>query len=503
MWGILAKLVLFNKMQPSEVRRLFGTDGLKSFRTIETNTLNSDSGLNLGRLVELTGFSRGELAASFPSELSTTPSTDIRVANLGTFSRRLRLCSRCISAGIHLALHQCEGIARCPIHCVPLTTECPRCDAPTSLYWVKYLAPFPYRCYECGASMWIRKGKSNWGLALLGERQQLVRELRVWMRDVEEALHVEESKLRFLDRTKSIENIDAATLAAIVPGPQWLNNCLEAPLARVDKVGRWPREALRSGGRHLIGCGKIRGRQFVSAQREALLAKWFYKGLRREIRAIDHGIRNRYLQRHTECEVAINKVEHGCFYPQLKEDLCCWKLGHWIWRQLFDTEFTPEESIASLFKPASFHDGLLWRAWFSSGPGYYLRIETSRPKLLINQSFVERLTPSWIQRSALALYFGCVALAARREKSGLFVGRAVEMEIQSFSTMPSFLLEESRCDLNVFCIDEQRSAAEFLSLAHRHSRNSACSSLSSNEPVYQIWALLGVPESQMNSKLDC
>ena len=190
MWGILAKLVLFNKMQPSEVRRLFGTDGLKSFRTIETNTLNSDSGLNLGRLAELTGFSRRELMASFPNELSTTPSTNIPGANLGTFSRRLRLCSRCISVGIHLALHQCEGIARCPIHCAPLRAECAQCNAPTSLYWAKYIAPFPYHCHKCGASMWSHEATGSWGIALLEERQRLVEELRVWMHDIEEALLV-------------------------------------------------------------------------------------------------------------------------------------------------------------------------------------------------------------------------------------------------------------------------------------------------------------------------
>ncbi|CAB3929366.1 hypothetical protein LMG6000_00418 [Achromobacter insolitus] len=48
------------------------------------------------------------------------------------FSRRLRICPTCSRRQYHSNLFQINGLARCPVHQVALTTSCPICDKPLS-----------------------------------------------------------------------------------------------------------------------------------------------------------------------------------------------------------------------------------------------------------------------------------------------------------------------------------------------------------------------------------
>lgn len=43
---------------------------------------------------------------------------------------RFRYCPECLRSAYHCNLTQMPWIGQCPVHCVPLRTTCPRCDAP-------------------------------------------------------------------------------------------------------------------------------------------------------------------------------------------------------------------------------------------------------------------------------------------------------------------------------------------------------------------------------------
>jgi hypothetical protein len=93
-----------------------------------------------------------ELASALQVNLSTVRrlrGTDICGISDGlVFSPSLRYCSKCLDAGYHSIIYQHVGMARCPLHDIPLQDACPSCHAeivPTFATCINH----PFECPIC------------------------------------------------------------------------------------------------------------------------------------------------------------------------------------------------------------------------------------------------------------------------------------------------------------------------------------------------------------------
>lgn len=67
------------------------------------------------------------------------------------FNTRLRVCHACLSEGYHSVVHQIEGLRICPIHELPLSTECPNCCRGLGDFSARRSGD-PFQCSGCRVS---------------------------------------------------------------------------------------------------------------------------------------------------------------------------------------------------------------------------------------------------------------------------------------------------------------------------------------------------------------
>jgi hypothetical protein len=67
----------------------------------------------------------------------------------------LRWCARCAQEGVHLTVFQDRRVDRCPVHRIPLTERCERCDEPIAYRLRSDLFKAPFNCPSCGHPWWV------------------------------------------------------------------------------------------------------------------------------------------------------------------------------------------------------------------------------------------------------------------------------------------------------------------------------------------------------------
>lgn len=66
-----------------------------------------------------------------------------------TASPVLRFCVHCMARGYHSAVHQFEGVHRCPIHATFLETHCRNCGAQNDYRIDARILDAPFKCPSC------------------------------------------------------------------------------------------------------------------------------------------------------------------------------------------------------------------------------------------------------------------------------------------------------------------------------------------------------------------
>ncbi len=77
--------------------------------------------------------------------------------------KAFRFCPSCLKDGFHSIFYQVEGIIGCPIHDVPLVTQCLHCGAPAGPLALQHAWPaLPFGCEHCGRSLCETDDPTRW-----------------------------------------------------------------------------------------------------------------------------------------------------------------------------------------------------------------------------------------------------------------------------------------------------------------------------------------------------
>jgi len=132
-----------------------------------------------------------------------------------------RVCPACAEQGVHLVFHQMSGWVGCPIHRLPLIDACPRCQAT--------LGQHSYADKHCSHSV-TRCAVCKWGSTQLYEvdiesRLRVLQEYGRWLRDIESAYDGNDASRIWLGKPDVRDQLPH--IHALLPGPDWLDDCLE------------------------------------------------------------------------------------------------------------------------------------------------------------------------------------------------------------------------------------------------------------------------------------
>lgn len=76
-----------------------------------------------------------------------------------TTSLSFRYCAICLGARRHYTVFQLEGLRRCPLHHVPLRTDCSDCGQPMLYGWSSKLLNIPFACGHCKTLLGAQHGR--------------------------------------------------------------------------------------------------------------------------------------------------------------------------------------------------------------------------------------------------------------------------------------------------------------------------------------------------------
>ena len=225
---VLEKLAILNDFSAGDLARMVGVKGANTFGSLTRCDASDPSTIRTGRLCKLAGWKPTVLESSFPAAYRPAPS-DAPVPDWRFFdvASSMRLCMQCSEQGVHLVLHQFSEIAGCPIHLTPLIDACPRCRAPLSRH------AYPPDCHHtsfscssptCGWCPWAYKLPSPQP-ELQQRKRQVLDEYGRWQKAILDRRQVSASPVLIGTPRRWGE---VATLAALVPGPDWIATCVPA-----------------------------------------------------------------------------------------------------------------------------------------------------------------------------------------------------------------------------------------------------------------------------------
>ncbi len=223
MFSIANKLSVFNQCTHREALQLIGSKGLNTLDARARQEPDNKDSLNLAAILSLTGLTPHQIAPAFtefyfPKNLATSALPSIVVP----LYERLRICKSCANDGVHLLLHQMQDCLCCPIHRTPLSCHCPECRTPTVRYWYQNFAKFPSFCDSCSFEYW-----KPYEFPLqtdIDARKSIIDGFKEWIKTIQNVLDGGNAKKLLLTGPARFRNL--ANVHALIPGPDWIEDCL-------------------------------------------------------------------------------------------------------------------------------------------------------------------------------------------------------------------------------------------------------------------------------------
>ncbi len=434
MWSIVSRLSQCNHLNWTEIRRLFGSRDLRSFRDPATQFPDEEANFAVPALCVSTGWSPGVLKASFSSEYRP-PWLDANQRNpKRAASSHLRACPSCLAEGSHLLLHQLEDWVRCPVHDEPLTTRCPRCRNLLGRFAITKQLENAGFCVHCREPVFDGKSKRN---RPQERRMRIIHDYRDWMMRIDSSFDPAGSRYKWLGHRATMK--DLVHLHRIVPGPSWVNSCMANGNRVRTTTWTWTGEPVNDGRTvrsHRIAADAIglMHEKHRSPKKVPAVVDDFARFLSRGIQQ-QHDRITRKLG--VSClGSGIQEWSSSECTPLYGNHVDAWGTAYWMWRRSLDEAFPLQLRWSRCQRQDPIQMSWIWSSWRSL-IGKLIWSPFKGLKRPYNAAFVRWLTSIWLTRICeehFGLYVGlsCRKVGDHWMNTNWLVGELINVGNESF-----------------------------------------------------------------------
>lgn len=414
MWSIVTRLAQRNYLTWVEIRRLFGSKDLQSFKTAKTQSADVPHNFAIPGLCISTGWDLNALPTSFSREYR--PPWLREDLSATRISERLRICPTCVKEGSHWITHQLIDWVRCPIHKEPLVTCCPKCGNELDEFLISnVIADRPGQCANCGELVFDSRAVSHTSQSA---RLTIISEYREWLNQVDREFRRDTGRHRWL--TGPATTSELVHLHKLIPGPSWLNGTL-AHGSRISKTSwEWRGESLRParGVRAYFLPAPPKPNPYrldpYSSGRPAIIYDFR--------RYLSNGVREHCNRIYELFEVSSSYSGVQEWSPnetliQFGESVNASDTAFELWRRSVDEAFPDHHRWGRSRTPVDIEERWLWQSWWRT-VGRLIWCPVKSLKRPVNAAFVRWATRNWLRRELEEYFALFMGVACRQIGAG-------------------------------------------------------------------------------------